>query len=231
MQLDVRTIQHTDDYYSELRAVNGQMLSIYQIWEKGEAYNDSITPATYCMEYQSHIQLKIERLTTKDACIFSIGCGNAAIESLLLQGGRRVAAIDCNREAVELAISKGVAATGGDFLRMPEGGLSSYDLVYADGLVGHLCSADSGLTPFLDGLKRARLRKHAKLLISNDGPRARGVALEPHGSVDGFWLVSHDHLAERLRSIGFKILEQYTFPYGRPQSGLRDRSICIAERI
>jgi hypothetical protein len=231
MHIETTTaVQVTDDYYSKRRTVNGESLSVYQIWERGEAFNDSITPSTYCREYQSHIRLKIERLTGTNDRIFSIGCGNATIEGALTSTGRSVSAIDCNLEAVALAISKGVAATHGDFLQMPAGGLSSFDLVYADGLVGHLCNATSGLAPFLAGVERARLRTTAKLLISNDAPRTRGAALEPHSSVSGFWLVAHDHLAHRLREIGFDILETYTFPYHRPQSGLRDRSICIAER-
>lgn len=231
MHIDTTTeVQVTDDYYSKPRTVNGQSISIYQIWEQGEAFNDSITPSTYSREYQSHIRLKIEQLTGTTDRIFSIGCGNAAIEGMLSSTGRSVSGIDRNAEAVRLAISKGVAATQGDFLQMPAGGLSNFDLVYADGLVGHLCNAHSGLGPFLAGIERARLRKKAKLLISNDAPRTRGAPLEPHGSVDGFWLVAHDHLAHRLRDIGFDILETYTFPYHRPQSGLRDRSICIAVR-
>lgn len=219
-----------DDYYSTPRSIDGKSVSIYQIWEQGGAFNDSITPSTYSREYQSHIQLKIERLTTTGDRIFSIGCGNAAIEGMLCKSGRHVFAIDCNEEAVSLARRKGVAAEQGDFLKMPPGGLSEFDLVYADGLVGHLCDARTGLQPFLAGVERARLRTKARLLISNDAPRTPGAPLEPHGSVEGFWLVAHDHLAHRLRDVGFDILETYTFPYHRPQSGLRDRSICIAER-
>jgi SAM-dependent methyltransferase len=227
---DDERFAHIEDYYSRLRAANGQELSIYQIWERGEAHADSVTPATYSKEYQSHIVLKAERLTTAQSRVFSIGCGNAGIEAVLQQRGRRVDAIDCNREAVALANQKGVAATQGDFMSMCPDSLAPYDLVYADGLIGHLCSAQEGLGPFLQGLARAGLRTGAKLLISNDAPRKPGADLEPHGSVEGFWLVSHLHLADRLVQSGYKVLESYTFPYHRPQSGLRDRSVCVAER-
>jgi hypothetical protein len=220
-----------DNYYTTPRDVDGRSVSIYQIWETGGAYNDSVTPATYSSEYRSHIALKMERLTSTKGSIFSVGCGNAAIEGLLCKRGRIVSAIDRNEEAVELALRKGIDATCGDFTELPQGALMSYELVYADGLAGHLCDANTGLKPFLDAIDRAGLTKGARLLISNDAPRSPNVGLEPHGSVASFWLISHAHLAEQLSRVGFKVVESYTFPYHRPISGLRDRSICIAERL
>ena len=218
------------DYYSQPRVVDGQARTIYQIWETGEAFNDSVTPSTYSAEYQSHIRLKLERLTGPGDRILSVGCGNAVVEGQLVGTGRHVSGIDCNAEAVEFASRKGVHARQADFLELPQGALAAFDLIYADGVVGHMCDAAEGLGRFLAALRRAGMKSGARLVISNDAPRSPQAHLEPHGSVDGFWLVSHRHLTEQLGAAGLRGLESYTFPYARPKSGLRDRSICVVEQ-
>src|SRR5262245_11466294 len=84
--------------------LGGPLRSRYEIWEKGEAFNDSVTPSTYCADYRAHMVLKIASLSKQQANIFSIGCGNAFVEADLVAEGFHVQAIDCNAEAVELAL-------------------------------------------------------------------------------------------------------------------------------
>src|SRR5579872_5197149 len=142
------------DYYCTPRAtsVGGPLLSRYEIWENGEALNDSVTPSTYCAAYRAHMTLKILSLATSQRNIFSIGCGNAFVEADLVARGFCVQAIDYNAEAVELAAGKGVEAFTSDYWALPAGFLAKFDLIYADGLLGHLYRPDTGLDRFFEAL-------------------------------------------------------------------------------
>jgi hypothetical protein len=44
-----------------------------------------------------------------------------------------------------------------------------------------------------------------------------------------FWFLSKSYLAGFLNEVGCSVSESYHFPYVRPLSGLRIRTICIAQ--
>ena len=50
----------TENYYSQLRE---QGKSIYDMWEEGRAYKDSITPAIYHQKYREFMAEKIKSLS------------------------------------------------------------------------------------------------------------------------------------------------------------------------
>lgn len=218
------------EYYCSLRPApsGGAPSTIYQIWEQGGAFNDSVTPSTYCHEYRSHMALKIVSLAKAQDRVLSIGCGNGFVEAELSSRGLRVQAIDCNSEAVDLTAAKGVEAFMADYFSLPTGFLSSYDVVYADGLLGHLYDAQTGLEGFFQNLQRLRPHSRAWLVLSNDAPLQPGMEVAPHGRVSDFWLLSRGYLTRMLTRFGFENWESYHFPYFRPLSGLRNRTICIA---
>jgi hypothetical protein len=218
------------DFYCRRRRTSsgGPALTRYQIWERGEAVEDSVTPSCYCPEYRAHMVLKILSLCKQQDRVFSIGCGNAFVEAELSAKGLQVHAIDCNEEAVALATSKGVDAFASDYGALPPGHLASFGAVYADGLLGHLYRPDSGLDGFFATLLALKPRPGAWLIFSNDAPPAAGVPVAPHGALGGFWLFSRDYLSQLLTRFGFVVWESYQFPYERPLSGLRNRTICIA---
>jgi len=217
-------------FYSDLRENADGAKNIYEIWEVGGAFGDSITPSVYCSEYQSHASLKLQSLTQEGDCIFSLGCGNAAVEGRLIKSGRRVRAIDFNIEAVRLAREKDVDATQADFMQMSGNVLNDVSLVYADGFVGHLFDREHGLDPVFEQLARIGLRESAHVVISNDAPVDSTLAVQPHGSVADFWYVSPDYVAQAMQRAGLQIRELYTFPYLRPTSGLRKRTICVGRK-
>src|SRR5262249_41459744 len=78
-------IKPVEDFYLHRSADGG---SIFDVWERGGAIGDSITPSTYDGGYRSwmrfllHSQLGAPGTRT----LVSIGCGNAMIEAEL---GRR----------------------------------------------------------------------------------------------------------------------------------------------
>lgn len=221
-------LERVRSYYCTQRELEDSNSTIYQIWEGGGAFNDSVTPSTYSPEYRSHIGLKLLDLSDEDTHVLSIGCGNGFVEADLVQGKRVVQAIDCNEEAVSLAIGKGVDAKIADFFELQPADVAKFDVVYADGLIGHHFDAKHELTPVLKKLKSLSLKPGTYLLFSNDSPRDAHSDFAAHEKVEDFWFIARDYLRECLIAEDFEVVESYYFPYVRPISGVRNRTICIA---
>jgi SAM-dependent methyltransferase len=216
------------DYYCSPRPYGDGSKSIYEIWESGAAFNDSITPSAHVPEYRAHIGAVISALTTEGSLIFSLGCGNGFVEGDLARLGRDVRAVDCNEEAVRLARNKMVDAFTADYFSLSPADLAGTDLLYADGLLGHLFDEETELAPALSKLVSLALRPGACLVFSNDAPPDPQAGYARHERVQDFWLISKDYLAASLTSCGFAVRDSYYFPYRRPVSGPRNRTICIA---
>lgn len=228
MQQTPQNLDRVHSYYCSPRSVDGQMLTIYDIWEQGGAFDDSITPSTYSPEYRSHLAMKIRSLSGPGASVFSIGCGNAFVEYDLLCAGLRVHAIDCNAEAVDLAARKGIESRAVDYFELEPGALADIDVVYADGFLGHVFETGRGLDRFFEQLAILRPKPGAWLVFSNDAPRRRTAMFAAHEKVEDFWFISKTYLAGALETYGYANREAYYFPYLRPLSGMRDRTICVA---
>ena len=214
------------DFYC--RPVGDTALNRYEIWERGGAVGDSVTPSIYCPEYRTHMVLKILSLPRSRERMFSIGCGNAFVEADLQARGLRVQAIDCNDEAVVLAASKGVEAFTADYHALSPGHLADFGVVYADGLLGHLYHPETGLTAFFETLHALKPAPGTWIVLSNDAPADPALSVAPHGKVQSFWLFSPDYLRDTAQRFGYTVIESYSFPYERPLSGLRNRTICVA---
>ncbi|MEV7013950.1 methyltransferase domain-containing protein [Streptosporangium sp. NPDC051022] len=215
-------------YYTSDRKVGGIEESIYAIWERGDAFNDSITPSTYVPEYRHHMVLKLLSLTRDGAEIFSLGCGNGFVEGELASLRRRVRAIDFNEEAVELTRGKGVDAFTADFYGLVPSDIANADVIYADGFLGHVFDPGEKAGLALAKLKSLNPKPGAYLVFSNDAPKDTDVPFAMHERVEDFWFISKDHLKESLESFGLPPAEHYYFPYLRPMSGMRNRTICVA---
>ncbi len=220
-------LEQVHHYYCSPRITGERKVSVYEIWEEGGAFSDSVTPSTYCPEYRSHIELKILAITEPNDQVFSIGCGNGFVEAGLVQKSRKVVAIDCNEEAVTLSNAKGVDAYRADFFALPKDHLAGFDVIYADGLLGHVYHQDTGLDRFFGKLAGLSLKPGAWLVFSNDAPRERGVDVAPHDRLDNFWFLSKEYLVRTLNKWELETHETYSFPYIRPISGMRDRAICV----
>jgi SAM-dependent methyltransferase len=225
---DRSDLSHVYDYYCSERPTGYKSDSLYKIWERGEAFNDSITPSIFVPEYRSHVVLKALTLTGEASNILSLGCGNGFVEGDLVTHGRNVRAVDCLEEAVELARAKGVDAFAGDFFALEPHHFEDIDMVFGDGILGHLFDREEEMKPALNKLASLGLKPGSWLFFSNDPPRDPEVPFAPHEVVPGFWFLSRNYLHASLASFGFDPVESYYFPYRRPVSGLRNRTICIA---
>lgn len=217
----------TLSYYSEKRWVGNQKMSIYEIWEKGCAYGDSVTPSTFNHQYRSHVVLKITSLTRASDLVLSFGCGNAAVEAELVRRERVVRGIDVNAEAVRFARAKGIDAVACDFFELDPVFGAGASVFYADGFLGHVFKEETGLDRFFGKFLTFAPMNGAHLLLSNDSPRA-ALEYEPHESVDNFWFLSHSYITAAAERAGLTVLENYNFSYERPISGVRSRAIVLA---
>ncbi|GAA3776617.1 hypothetical protein GCM10022225_75710 [Plantactinospora mayteni] len=205
----------------------GDRESIFDVWERGEAYGDSVTPATWSPEYRRWIgQILVEALDGDPAGLLSLGSGNAAVEADLVAAGHRVLAVDALPRAVELATAKGVPAVCADLTRwVPE---DDFAAVYLDGVLGHLHASDA-VAPVLarvhDWLDRTG--QPGTLVVSNDSP-ASGTATCPAPGVNGFHWLSLDYLVDAAYAAGFASVTGLTYRYHRPISGERTRSVAVA---
>jgi hypothetical protein len=214
------------DFYC--RRVGDTALNRYEVWERGGAVGDSVTPSIYCPEYRMHMVLKILTLPKPHERVFSIGCGNAFVEADLHTRGLPVQAIDYLEEAVVLAAAKGIDAFTADFHTLPPGHLAGFGVIYADGLLGHLYDPDTGLNGFFETLSTLKPPPGSWLVLSNDAPAQPDANVTPHGKVPGFWLFSPEYLRDTVQRFGYTCIESYSFPYERPLSGLRNRTVCVA---
>lgn len=212
------------DFYTSRRDADGR--SLFEIWEQGQAAGDSVTPSTYSSEYRLKMRDLILGLggPEQPPAVLSFGCGNAAVEELLSQAGCEVLATDLCDEAVSLARQKGLEADQADVHTYVPGRL--YDVVYMDGLLGHLYDSETKLRRVFDRVL-PWLAPAGAVVASNDAPPADKDVEAAPGVVDFFWL-SNDLLKSQAEESGFGSVTTHTFDYDRPLSGARRRSIIVA---
>jgi hypothetical protein len=219
-------VKPVEDFYLRRDPAGG---SVFDVWERGEAIGDSVTPSTYDAGYRSWMRflLHSQLRTPGERTLVSLGCGNAMIESDLVGRGHRVVAVDVLDEAVRLAAAKGVPAVCADVMTWnpPTDGPV---IVYADGLLGHLYSESESSLPVLEVIQGwVARRPGSALIISNDESR-HDQPVEPASGVPGFNWFSQDYLREQCLRAGFTDVDASRYTYDRPLSGPRNRVIMIA---
>ncbi len=214
------------NYYSQPREEGER---IYDIWEEGKAYKDSVTPTTYDLKYREFITNKIESLVGCDLTktILSIGSGNAFVESDLHKKGYRVIANDANKDAIEIARKKGLEAIEADIYEW-EPQVKNFALIYSDGVMGHLYDPTTGLKKIFSRLREWLPPQNGVILISNDAA-VMDAPVHPHPKVKGFYWFSANYLESELLNAGFKEVETESFFYNRPLTGKKERLIVTAK--
>jgi predicted TPR repeat methyltransferase len=204
--------------------------SIYHIWERGAGRGDVTTPATSSVPYRQYMIELLRELLTDNADqpgLLSIGCGNGMIEAELASEGFRVLGMDAMPHAVELARAKGLDAVCADVLSWtpPTG---PWNVIYADGSLGHLYDPATGLGPVLDRFK-SWLPERGVMVLSNDPPRTDAELQENPGVAKYYWF-SQAYLHQAVEAAGFSGVTSTAFTYQKPVSGPRDR-IVVTGRV
>jgi SAM-dependent methyltransferase len=201
--------------------------TLFDIWERGDAWGDSVTPATYSLPYRTWIVEKLMRFVVPSGAneLLSLGCGNAFVEAECVTRGWQVLAVDALPQAVALARRKGVDAVVGDVLawQPPH---AHWQMIYADGLLGHVWEPSSRLSPMLSRVREWLAPDNGFVLLSNDAPPA-GVDVASAPGVPGFCWLSINVIMRELETSGFRVLASEEFAYERPRSGTRHRAVVV----
>jgi hypothetical protein len=204
--------------------------SLFEEWEHGIARGDSTTPSICSPTYRWWILEHLRNALNRDRknLLLSLGSGNAFVERVLGREGYPVLAVDALEEAVELARRAGVPALYQNLYAWDT--QSDYwDVIYADGLLGHLHDGHDGahvaLRLFLLWLKAPS----GTVVISNDAPKT-DAPVQQSANVPGFYWLSDQWIAAELKRAGFTRISTASITYRRPLSGLRTRAIITAHR-
>ena len=143
--------------------------ALFEVWERGEARGDSTTPSVCSPAYRTWMldQLRTALAKADGGSLLSLGAGNAFIERILVDEGYDVLAVDFLQSAVDVALRATVPAIREDIRTWDPG--SRWDVVYADGLLGHLYGGEGGCTEVLARM-RSWLTSPGALIVSNDAP-------------------------------------------------------------
>ena len=204
--------------------------SRFHIWDRGEAVGDSVTPSTYSRPYQLWMNDLLRKfLDDGDGpALLSVGCGNAVIEAELVASGYKVLGVDALAEAIKLAKAKGVDAVCADVLswRPPES--TQWNVIYADGILGHIFDQTMGGVRHVLARFRSWLPDGKGVLVmSNDEPRIE-AHVQAHSEVPGFSWLSGPFLHTQAEAAGFQEVWTTWFTYERPVSGPRERVVVTA---
>lgn len=196
--------------------------ALFDVWERGEARGDSTTPSVCSPAYRTWMleQLRTALAKADGGSLLSLGAGNAFIERILVDEGYDVLAVDFLQSAVDVALRATVPAIREDIRTWDPG--SRWDVVYADGLLGHLYGGEGGCTEVLARM-RSWLTSPGSLIVSNDAPPSGATAPAP--GVNGFNWLSIPLLVSEMKDAGFDHVEAADFWYERPISGRRQRAI------
>jgi Methyltransferase domain len=219
-----RVLDDLHEFY--LRRHEGEG-TLFEVWEKGAARGDSVTPSTYSEGYRSWMkELLRAALSRNDSkSLLSIGAGNAVIEGEMAEEGYDLLAVDVIEQAVELARSRGLRAECADVSTWTPA--EPWPVVYADGVLGHLYKARSRSLPILGRIRSWLPSEGGTLVASNDATRD-GSDVERAPGVARFHWLSPAFLREQAVAAGFREVTCRTFDYTRPLSGRRTRSVLIA---
>jgi SAM-dependent methyltransferase len=220
-------MQNLDDLRTYYLRDTFERGTLFDVWEEGRAWGDSVTPSTYSPAYRAWIVKKVMRYIDPNAKtpILSLGCGNAVVEAELRRRRCEVLAVDALAEAVALARRKGVDAVVGDVMAW-EPPHRRWRVIYADGLLGHVYEPTTGRLPVLQRARQWLAPDVGVIVLSNDAP-PEGRDISPAPGVPGFHWLSTRFIAERLQDAGLHVLSAEEFPYERPHSGERRRAVVV----
>jgi hypothetical protein len=204
--------------------------SIFHEWEHGIARGDSTTPSICSGTYRWWILEHLRNALNRDRknLLLSLGAGNAFVERVLCREGYPVLAVDVLEEAVQLARQAGVPAILQNLYAW-DAQRDYWDVVYADGLLGHLHDGHDGAHVALRLLRSWLKAPSGTIVISNDAPKT-DAPVQQSANVPGFYWLSDRWIAEELKRAGFTRVSCASITYRRPLSGLRTRAIITAHR-
>jgi putative intracellular protease/amidase/SAM-dependent methyltransferase len=204
----------------------------YDAWAATTAVGDSITPSAFCADYREHLLSLVRKYSDFPSSIVSIGCGNATMETIFAKAGYHVLATDmfeeCSKYVEHVDGPGSISFAVLDVLRFEHFEITTqYDIVYIDGVVGHLLDLPGGVEALFDAAAKL-VKTGGILLMSNDPPANADVEKNKH--VPAFHFVNENHLRTQMESHNFTMQEFAPFDYQRPVSGNRTRVVVVGKK-
>ncbi|MFA7243818.1 MAG: methyltransferase domain-containing protein [Patescibacteria group bacterium] len=207
--------------YYENAAENGQ--SRLDVWEKGGAIKQSMTPSTSHKSYRRTVMRLVSELSSylpsNKKNVLSCGCGNAFLEKDMADAGYNILATDLCNSALEYARQKGLNTQILDVSK-PFKLKEKFHVIFSDGLIGHLVGKSLLLENFLCQ-SYTTLESGGIIMIGNEEPRNK-KDLEYIGRAD-YYFTSGKFLSNRLTNAGFEATGYIKIPYLRPIEGKQYR--------
>lgn len=139
--------------------------SLFDRWEARTETELAPPLAVRDAEYRSEVVRILRRYRCSGRRLVSIGAGNGHVEATLAADGWDVLATDTAESALRICGAKGLATMRFDVLNDPPVG--SFDVVYCDGVMGHLWHPVAASVPAWTAL--AALGRTGSIgLVSND---------------------------------------------------------------
>jgi Methyltransferase domain len=210
--------------------IGSEQQSLFDEWERGAPRGDSTTPSICSATYRWWILEHLRNALNRDRknLLLSLGSGNAFVERVLCREDYSVLAVDALNEAVELARQAGVPAVCHNLYTW-DAQPDYWDVIYADGLLGHLHDGHDGVHRALRLLHSWLKAPSGTVVISNDSTKI-DAPVQQSSNVPGFYWLSERWIAAELKRAGFTRISTASITYRRPLSGLRTRAIITARR-
>ena len=204
-------------------------LSVFQWWEQGVAVNGMSTPSIFNPDYREFVvNVILGYACSVGPSVLSLGCGIGVTEEVLQRRGLRVLATDVNGAAVKLARDKGLDARVIDAIQPGVCGLK-FDMVYCDGLMGHMWDTVDRYDRFLANVS-AVLDTRGVLIASNDLSdclTSYSTGVTGHAN-SGFFRGSVDYMRMVTSRVnGLHHLADWNYQYNRPSRGRRWRQVSV----
>ena len=139
--------------------------SLFDRWEAGT--ETELTPPLAVRDagYRFELVQILRRYGCSRRRLVSIGAGNGFVEAALAADGWDVLATDTAESALRICVAKGLATMPFDLLNDPP--VSTFDVIYCDGVMGHLWDPVAASAPAWRAL--AALGRRGSIgLVSND---------------------------------------------------------------
>lgn len=119
--------------------------SLFDLWEAGEPTDLPPPLAVRDAEYRSQIVRILDSHRSAGRRVVSNGAGNGCVEAALAAAGWDVLATDPASSALRLCRAKGLSARRFALLEDPP--IGPFDVIYCDGVMGHLWDPASASVP------------------------------------------------------------------------------------
>lgn len=206
--------------------------SLFVRWERGEATG---MPAPLSVRRPRYRRLIVGMLKyyapIPAARVLSIGAGNGFTEAELAAAGFTVLATDRSETALRFCERKGLVTAKYEFPEEPPESLRGFDVIYCDGVLGHLWEPASGCQEFwvkaTEFCKRDALMLLSNDLSETDAAPSFGVRADPEAK---FFRPPAGWFAQDAQASGLWRPETARVIHYRRRGPLRRREILILRR-